>query len=58
MNGFPRLAEDGEFYCSAHKGTDTREYNRYIEQTGSCDGVYVSRDGEKYSYEKVKKAVS
>ncbi len=29
MNGCPNLTEDGELYCSIHKGTDTREYTRY-----------------------------
>lgn len=29
MNGCPNLAEDGELYCSEHKGMDTQEYNRY-----------------------------
>ena len=29
MNGCPDLAEDGELYCSVHKGTDMREYNHY-----------------------------
>lgn len=27
--------------------------NRYIEQTGSCDGVYVIRDGGKYGYDEI-----
>lgn len=29
MTGCPNFAEDGELYCSSHKGADAREYNRY-----------------------------
>lgn len=29
INGCPNLAEDGELYCSVHKGTEMYEYNHY-----------------------------
>lgn len=29
MTGCPNLAEDGEFYCSAHKKAANHEYNHY-----------------------------